>query len=232
MAVAEYRLKSELARVCLPAPQRVVSRRLAWANSISLLFLVIGLAGAQSRLPARRVVPPLEQPAPVIIEPLPPVTPPPAESKQTDQQTDDDKAETPHVQAVTIDTPAINFAVPTPGSLLVPMAAAQAPEEVAMKQSAPVVRHEAPATVESTGQGGERPGPPYPEGAKLLEQQGTVTSMVTVDDSGKVASVELYESSGSPILDDAAQRWIKRHWIIPPKNGGHVFKAPIHFVLR
>src|SRR5271154_2126469 len=102
MAVAGYQLKSDLARVCLPAPGRIASRRVAWANSISLLFLVIGVLGAQSRLPARRMVPPMEQAAPVIVEPLPPVAPPTAEAKPTEQQNEDDKPETPHFQAVTL----------------------------------------------------------------------------------------------------------------------------------
>jgi TonB family protein len=231
MAVAVYHLKSELARVCLPAPAKKASRRLAWANSISFLFLLIGAVGAQSRLPNQRILPPLEQPAPIIVEPLPQVSPP-ADAKPTEQQTDDTKTETPHIQTVTIDTPAINFSVPTPGSLLVPLAAAMAPAEIAMKQSAPVVKHEAPVGIESTGSGGERPAPPYPLGAKLQDRQGTVTFLVTVDDTGKVTSVDIQESSGSPTLDEPAQRWIKSHWIIPPGNGGHVFRAPIHFVLR
>lgn len=66
----------------------------------------------------------------------------------------------------------------------------------------------------------------------MMDQQGTVTFLVTVDDAGKVTSIDIQESSGSSILDDYAQRWIKRHWIIPPVNGGHVFRAPIRFVLH
>ena len=114
MAFAAYQLKSDLARVCLPAPERAVPRRLAWANSISLLFLLIGVLGAQSRLPALKAVPPLEQPVPGIVEPLPPpVVASSTETKETDQQNDDDKPQVPGIQAVTLDTPAINFAVPT-----------------------------------------------------------------------------------------------------------------------
>jgi periplasmic protein TonB len=229
--MAAYQLKSDLARVCLPTPERVASRRLGWANSISLLFLVIGIVGAQSRLPARRALPPLEQPALVIVEPLPPVAPPAAEQKPSEQQNEDDKPETPRFQAVTIDTPAINFAVPTPGSLLVPMAVAPTPGEVALKKAAPV-QHD-PTTIASTGQGGDRPAPDqYPEYALKFGQQGTVVLLVTVDDAGKVVSAEIKESSGSPILDDDAQKWVKRHWIIPPANGGHLYLAPIRYQLR
>ena len=179
----------------------------------------------------RRALPPLEQPAPVIVEPLPPVTPPPSEVKPTEQQNEDDKTETPQVQRVTIDTPAINFAVPTPGSLLVPMSVAPVPVEVALKQAAPV-RHD-PTTIGNTGVGGDRPAPDeYPEIARKWGQQGTVRLLLTVDDVGKVVSVEIKESSGSPILDAAAQKWVKGHWIIPPANGGHQFVAPIRYQLH
>jgi protein TonB len=231
MAVAAYQLKSDLARVCLPAPERAVPRRLAWANSISLLFLLIGVLGAQSRLPALKAVPPLEQPAPVIVEPLPPpMVASSTETKETDQQNDDDKPQVPGIQAVTLDTPAINFAVPTPGSLLVPMSVAPAPLEVALKKAAPV-KHE-PARIESSGAGGDRPRPDrYPKIAEQLGQQGTVTLLITVNDEGKVVSADIHESSGSVILDQAAQDWVKAHWIIPPVSGGHLFLAPIHYKL-
>jgi protein TonB len=165
---------------------------------------------------------------PVIIEPLPPVTPPAAEVKPTEQQNEDEKPETPHFQAVTLDTPAINFAVPTPGSLLVPMSVAPTPAEAPLKQVAPV-RHD-PTTIQSTGTGGDRPKPDtYPEYALKAGQQGTVILLLTVDDVGKVVAVEIKESSGSPVLDEAAEKWVKRHWIVPPVEGGHLFVAPIKY---
>jgi TonB family protein len=230
MAVASYQLKSELARVCLPAPTRVVSRRLALANSISLLFLIIGVLGAQSRLPSRRMVPPLEQPAPIIIEPQP-LTPPAAEAKPTEQQNEDEKPETPHFQAVTLDTPAINFAVPTPGSLLVPMSVAPTPVEAAPLKRAAPVRHD-PTTVQSSGAGGERADPDYPKWYQDMGLQGTVGLSFNVDDSGRVISAEINESSGSAILDQHTLDFIKRRWMVPPINGGHVFKVSIKYLLR
>lgn len=230
MAVASYQLKSDLARVCLPAPGRAVPRRLAWVNSISLLFLLIGVLGAQSRLSEFKPVPPMEQPVPVIVEPLPPVAPA-AEAKPAETQNDDDKPQTPSIQAVTLDTPAINFAVPTAGSLLVPMSVAPTPVEAAVRKTV-AVRQE-PARIQSTGRGGERPAPDqYPKIAQQLEQQGTVTLRLTVDDAGRVVSAEIQESSGSIILDRSAQDWVKRRWTIPPVNGGHVFLAPIKYQLR
>jgi protein TonB len=228
MAVVGYQLKSDLARVCLPAPGRAVPRRLAWTNSICLLFLLIGVSGAQSRLPGRKVVPPLERPVPVIVEPLPPPPTPSAEPKPTEE----DKPETPPMVAVTIDTPAINFAVPTPGNLVVPLSVAPTPEETPLKRAAPV-RHDEPATIQTTGRGGERPVPsPYPRIAEQLGVQGTVKLLLTVDDSGKVVSADIQLSSGSAILDDNAQEWVKRHWVVLPVNGAHSFLAPIQYKLR
>ena len=230
MAAAGYHLKSELARVCLPAPGRAVPRRLAWVDSICLLFLLIGVVGNQSRLPPRKPVPPLEQAVPVIIEPLPPVVQPTAEAKPTEQQNDDDKPQVPSIQAVTLDTPAVNFAVPTPGSLLVPMSVAPTPAETHLKTVAPV-KHD-PTMIDPTGAGGERPKPDsYPRIAEQLGQQGTVTLLLTVDDGGRVVLAEVHESSGSPILDGNAQNWVKRHWIVRPVNGGHTFLAPIKYHL-
>jgi TonB family protein len=230
-AAVGYQLKSDLARVCIPAPGRAVPRRLAWTNSVCLLFLLIGVVGNQSRLPGRRAVPPLEQPVPIMIEPLPPVAPPTTEVRPAEQQNQDDKPQAPSIQAVTLDTPAINFAVPTPGSLLVPMSVEPTPAEVHLKEAAPV-KHE-PTTIENTGAGGERPKPdPYPPIARQLSQQGDVKLLLTVNEAGRVVLTEVKESSGFPILDGSAQDWVKRRWTVPPVNGGHLFLVTFHYHLK
>jgi len=230
MAAATYQLKSDLARYCLPAPDLDAYRRLAWVNSVCIFFLIIGVVGARSRLPVPRRPPPIEQPIPVIIEPLAP-PPPSTEQKQIEPQNEDPKEIAPRVVAVTMETPAIDFSVPTIGNLVVPMAAAPVPPPAELKQTAPV-RH-APTLTGTTGDGGDRPKPDnYPELAKQLGQQGTVLLLLTVDDVGAVTSISVKESSGSSILDRSALNWVKRHWIQPPINGSHVFQAPIHYVLE
>jgi TonB family protein len=229
MADAGYHLKSELARVCLPAPGKGVPRRLAWVDSICLLFLLIGVLGNQSRLPPRKPVPPLEQPVPVIIEPLPTVVPPTTAAQPSEQQNDDDKPQVPSIQAVTLDTPAINFAVPTPGSLLVPMSVAPTPVEGAMRRAAPV-KHEATQIV-SSGKGGERPQPDYPLMYQQLAIKGTVVMEFTVNDAGRVVSEDLKQSSGSSILDQHTLDFIRNHWKVPPVNGGYLFRVSIQYVL-
>ena len=228
MAVAAYHLRSELARVCLPAPERDAYRRLAWVNSICIFFLIIGVVGARSRLPVAMRPPPIEQPIPVIIEPL--ATPPPStEQKQIEPQNQDEKQIAPRVVAVTMNTPAIDFSVPTIGNLVVPLAAALAPPPAELRQPAPVQR--SPTLTGATGEGGDRPAPPYPESAKQMGQQGTVLVTFTADDVGAVTSVTIKESSGSALLDRTVRDWIKRHWIQPPINGSHLFQVSINYKL-
>ncbi len=232
MAAVEYKLRSELALACLPSPQRAIPRRLAWANSISLMFLIIGIAGAQSHLAPRKPLPPLEQPIPVIVEPPPPVEQQKTEIKPTESQNTDEKPAAPAVpQMVTIDTPAINFSVPTPGSLLSATAVAPEAERAAAVQtaaSAPVKQE--PQTIQSSGKEGDRP-MAYPRMALELRQQGRVVVEVTVNDEGKVVKTSIQKSSGFPLLDQGAEETIRRRWKQLPANGSHVFLAPINFTL-
>ena len=53
-----YELKDELARLCLPSASRDVSLKLAWVNSVCLLFLLIGFAGARRGVIFIKPVPP------------------------------------------------------------------------------------------------------------------------------------------------------------------------------
>jgi TonB family protein len=228
MLAESYHLRSDLARVCLPNPQGHSQRALAWVNSICFLFLIVALSGARPRLPMPKSVPPLEEPIPIIIQPLPPTPPPQAE--QPKEETTDDTTPAPRVVVVTPDSPAINFSVPTIGNVVVPNAVAQAPPVAPLKAAAAV--HNEPKTIGSTGEGGDRPQPPYPEMALKFGEQGTVVLLLTVDDSGLVQSVAVKETSGSSILDRSATEFVKRHWIVPPGKGGRVFEATISYQIK
>jgi periplasmic protein TonB len=230
VAVAAYQLKSEMARVCLPRPAQNTSRRVAWTNSLCFLFLLVGIFGAQNKLPPPRHAAPIEQPVPIVVEPLPAPPPQASEQKPVERQNDDDKPEPQRFVAVTLDTPAIRFAVPTIGNLVVPMSVAPTPAPADVAKAAPAPQ--APVTVGSTGAGGDRPQPIYPELAKQMGQQGTVVLLFTVDDVGAVTSISVKESSGSVLLDHSAQEWVKRKWIQPPVNGGHVFQVLISYKLQ
>ena len=214
-----YQLQGELARLSLPGAGRDPGRKLAWTNSICALFLLIGLVG--SRPAANFVEPPpqVEETVPTIIEPLKP----PAPEVQKVQPSASSQESAPPVVAVTIDTPAINFAVPTIGNLVVPAALAQAPAaKIVLAQ--PVTFR-----VTSTGKNGERPYPPYPSIALSAGEQGSVTVSILVDEFGVATQVSLKESSGYPILDRGTLEFIKRRWHIMPLNGSRNFETIITY---
>lgn len=230
MLVESYHLTLDLARVCLPHPQGHPERTLAWVNSICLLFLIVALSGVRPRLPMPKPVPPVEEAVPIIIQPLPP-TPPPQAGQPNKEESTDDKAPAPRVVVVTLNSPAINFSVPTIGNVLVPNAIAQAPPVAPLRAAPAAVRNE-PKTIGSTGEGGDRPQPPYPDMALKLGEQGTVVLLLTVDDSGLVDSITVKETSGSAILDRSARDFVKRHWIVPPGKGGRIFQATISYQIK
>jgi protein TonB len=225
----KYQLKSELARVCLPSAHPSSERKLAWVNSLCLLFLLIGIIGARSAPPPRKPVKPLEEPVAVIVEPPPP-PPPTAEEQPKQEQTETDKSDAPRVVVVTPESPAINFSIPTIGNILVPNAIAAAPPEKPLQQLAPLQHN--PVSINSTGEGGDRPDPPYPKMALQMGQQGSVGLLMTVDDNGIIVSIAIKSSSGSPILDQSAKDFVRRHWIVPPGKGSRVYEAKITYKLQ
>jgi periplasmic protein TonB len=221
-------LKSELAQFCLPAANRDSNRKLAWVNSICILFLLIGIAGAKTAVIQIKKPPPLEEIVPTIIEPLPP---PPATAEQPKpEEQSDQKPDVPQVVVVTPDAPNINFSVPTIGNLVVPNGVAVAPPAEPMKAPAPL--RNVPTIINTTGEGGDRPDPKYPKLAEDARQQGRVVIFFTVDEAGRIVSAEVKESSGFPILDHSALESIKRHWVFPPGAPNRLFEAPINYVLQ
>jgi TonB family protein len=219
-------LHSELARWSLVSSQTSIDGRLSWTNSILALFLAIGLVGARTHPPPPKVPPPLEEAAPVIIEPLPP--PPATENTAAPEPTQPDQSiVAPSI--VVPNAPSINFSVPTVGTLVAPVTMAAAPaaqSKVRESEPAPLA-----PTVLQTG-AADRPAPSsYPEGARLLGQQGTVTLLMTGDAAGNIVSMQIQQSSGSSILDHAAEQWVKRHWKLPPGPAGREFEAGIQYLL-
>jgi protein TonB len=229
-----YRLKSDLARVCLPAPHVHDQRNLAWANSICLLFLIIGLAGFRAAPPPIIQVKPLEEPAPVVIEQVQPA-PQINELKQDEQPLEKQDA-APHPVVVVIpQSPDIKFSVPTPGGVLVAPIQYTATPEAGLAGPAPPPpppsQPDLPSRLEATGQGGDRPAPPYPQLAQEMGQQGSVELLLTADQAGLIISAEIKTSSGSSILDRAAADFVKKHWTVQRGAAGRLFQAKITYRL-
>lgn len=82
----------------------------------------------------------------------------------------------------------------------------------------------------------DNPKPAYPAMARRLGVQGTVRLKVLVSAGGLPEKIELKESSGSDMLDRAAQEAIRRWRFVPAKRGEAAFAdwvvVPIKFTLR
>jgi protein TonB len=229
VGAAGYQLKSELARICLPAPHAHDQRNLAWTNSICLLILLIGLVGFRWAPPPPIAVRHVEEAQPVVIEKQPP---PPAELKP-DVEPLAKQESAPRKVLVTIETKAISFAMPTTnGTLVVPNLAYEAlPPEPAPPATPPPQKPEPPGRLENTGEGGERPELRYPKMAEDLGLQGNVELLMTADEAGVFLAVEVKVSSGSPILDHAAAEDVKRRWTVSPGARGRLFQTTIRYRL-
>jgi TonB family protein len=217
-----YELKDELARFCLPAANRDPNLKLAWVNSICILFLLIGIFGARRGLISIKPAPPLEEIIPVVVEPI---TLPPEKTIEK-KETDKEKNDVPQAVVVISQAPNINFSVPTIGALIVPASLEAAPPLEPMRTEAQI------SSVNSTGSGGDRPQPPYPKIALEEGEQGTVPVLMTADGTGHIISIELKESSGSPILDNSTLDFLKRHWILPAGTSNQVFQTRITYKVQ
>jgi protein TonB len=60
------------------------------------------------------------------------------------------------------------------------------------------------------------PAPPYPRDALRAGLQGTVLLQVLVDVDGRPLRVEVQKGSGHRELDDAARRFVLKHWTFRP----------------
>ena len=226
--ISSHVLKSELARLCLPAANRDSSRKLAWMNSICILFLLIGIVGASPARISIKPVPPIEEIVPVVLETIPP--PQQVAPDENENPKSQPSPEVPNVVVVVPNAPSINFSVPTMGNLLAPSALATAPPLNPLQRVEPVNQL---AQISNTGSSGSRPQPPYPKLALEQGEQGTVVLQLSVDSAGNLATVQIKSSSGFPILDRATGDFIKRHWMLPSgASTNQIFETRITYKLQ
>lgn len=71
----------------------------------------------------------------------------------------------------------------------------------------------------------ERHPPRYPPSSRRAREQGEVRMKVEIDELGRIESVSIVESSGSPRLDDAARTAIQSWRCQPAERGGKPVRA-------
>ena len=224
------RLPDDLPRYCLEPDVAEAKQLLAWVNSICLAFLIIGIMGLKPpTLDITRRRPSQEEAVPTVIEPLitavQTATPDSAESMN--EKTSEEAAGV----AVTVDSPAVAFSVPTVGNVLVSIGMAQAPPAHPM-QGAVSINSPHFEQIRVTGVGGSRPAPSYPRESLMNREQGTVVRLLEVDESGRASSVTVKESSGRFRLDQAAVEHVRRTWYFGPAKGKRFYECPITFQLQ
>jgi protein TonB len=210
-----YELSSGLARLCLPSEYRDPYRKLAWANAICLLFLIIGVVGLKAPKVIKRPLSAAVDVVPVIFTPPEELPKPEAQAKPEETEPQDNAAETPQVaMVVAVANPSsVAFPVPVQGAVAIARSAAAASPPPPLNRAPPQpVKFDPNNSVV----GGSFPHPEYPPSAQRNQYQGTTVIRILVDVSGAVTDAHVEKSSGFTILDDAALRVVKSRWRFPP----------------
>lgn len=196
---------------------------LAAALSLNVAALLMALRPLGPQLERLHILHPLDvhfvSPPPPALPVLPAVTPP---MHTTPRLT----LPNPAVPRPTLDT-VTPVSLPAPAVPLPVRSAAPPVQDTAAGRTAPVG---ALATLVA-------PAPHYPARARRAGMQGTVVLRVLVDAQGRPEQVQIRDSSGHRLLDDAARRQVLEHWRFrPAEMGGHPVAAwalvPVVFTLR
>ena len=224
---------SDLARFCFAPIGTVTDQRLAWVNALCLSCLVIGLIGLKPRtLVVTQRPGPAEEAVATVIEPMVvPLQKGTAESALDHPSEPGGSHSAGPVIAVTLNSPAVAFPVPTVGNILVPIGLAQPPPAHPLNGAVPL-HSEKLESLGTTGIAGSRPAPAYPPESLRAQEQGTVLLLIEVDAAGQVSRVTITESSGHRRLDQAAVEAVKQFWYFGPGQGSRLYESPVVFQLR
>ena len=225
-----YTLHSDLARLSLPQTFQDSGKRLAWLDSILLMFLMVGLVGLyQPKIFEKPLSKPNEV-VPVIFTPPTEPPPPSNEPPPPEEAPPDQPADQPVV--VTIVAPAnakVAFSIPVQGAVAIANEVRFAtPPPRSQKVSAP---QPTAFNYRTAGAGGRFPDPSYPRAEMMQRHQGRITLYIVVDASGVPTAVEVRDSSGWPSLDNHAANWVKENWRWLPGEPRYLL-APIIYQMR
>ncbi|MDD3626549.1 MAG: TonB family protein [bacterium] len=205
-----YRLK-------LHSPKTYNRNLMISAIGALVLHLVFGIAirGCESRAVSVAPPPPTKYVEVELYEPPPPPeTPPPPKTRQIKNVKIVQKMEyaIPKVDPKLIETEQV-----------VQMVAPQKPAETNIK----VVSSKEASGDTRAAQLLHKEIPTYPRIARKMGIEGTVVLQIIVDEEGNPRSVELHQSSGSEILDEAAVRAGKKCKFVSAMNNGKATESGV-----
>jgi protein TonB len=157
---------------------------------------------------------------------LEPVVLPPQQTEPKKEVPPENHNQAPVVNIVVPESPAVNFSVPTIGTVVAAANLAVAPPLEPLRAASRI------SSLFSTGAGGDRPQPPYPQLALQMDEQGTVVILLSGDALGNVLTVEVKTSSNYPVLDRATVDFVKRHWRLPVGSEGGQFQSTITYKIQ
>ncbi|WP_226459085.1 energy transducer TonB [Quatrionicoccus australiensis] len=212
----------------------VLSRPSSFQRS-SLLGIVVGLhAGIFLLILAAKTIVPQIMEMPMVVDMLPapeaektPVAKPlpmakPQPAKQQAAATPAPRTPTPSIETTNSTIPLASAPAAAPAEARPAAAAAPAAE------ASSAARFDADYL--------KNPAPPYPALARRMGEEGKVILRVSVNPQGSADSVEIKTSSGSPRLDEAAQKTVRNWKFIPAKRGDTAIQSwvlvPIIFKLE
>jgi len=109
---------------------------------------------------------------------------------------------------------------------------APATEAILAPVSPPPPRPACTASVTNAVPRGECRPPRYPAAAQRLGQEGHVLVLVRVGTDGTALSVEIEESSGYPVLDEAAMEAVRDWTFEPAREDGRAVESLVHVPFR
>jgi protein TonB len=226
---------ARLADLCLPITSADrLGESLSWTAAVSTAFLCVGLIGLFTRpIQATVAAAAVEEPIPVLFEAPPQESAPldlEAASAEEPVEPLSEVASVPQIVQVAAADAIVAFSVPTVG-VVVPTRLAQAPPARPL-QAAVVSPSSAPvALFTGVGTSGNFPHPTYPAEARRRGVEGTVELLVEVGPDGVPTKVEVFESSGSLMIDWPAVEWVRKRYLWP-EGPVRRYRIPFEFRLK
>lgn len=199
---------------------------------------VIGLTHAQLERDEREVVPLLRRPARKVLPVAPRARAPlvvPALQAQIVQAPPVPPAVEPYDPTESLEESEVPFPVPrTEPEKVADSPPKSAPEQKTRPNNKP---RSVPRATRSKGP--SRPArvlrryePGYPESARRDKAEGRVMLDVQINSNGRVGSVRVLSSSGSPVLDSTAISAVKRWSFSPAQENGKPVSSQVHVPFR
>jgi len=184
-------------------------------------------APAPTPMPEPAPAPPPEPPPPLKPEPAPsPVLQPKPSEKAVAEST------APVAPAPSVPQPVKQLALATPMAPAAPASPASREPVAAPIGPASGAKAKAPPGIRATPVYRINPEPAYPASARRRRQEGLVILSVTVSAQGRALGVIVKNSSGFPVLDEAATQAVRGWEFEPARLGPQTFESDIEVPVR